>query len=109
MLVNISSNYFVNEFLVTGKFYFEINLLRLILMKDISSILTPQGMGQRDMSSILAPQGIGTERYEQYPHPSRDWNKEILTLQNLVNKYPNKHCIIYSIKINLLRVYGIQS
>lgn len=65
MLVNISFNYFVNEVLVTGKFYFEINLLRLILMKDISSILTPQG--------------IGTERYEQYPHPSRDWNKEILT------------------------------
>ena len=77
MLVNISFNYFVNEVLVTGKFYFEINLLRLILMKDISSILTPQGMGQRDMSSILTPQGIGTERYEQYPHPSRDWDREI--------------------------------
>ena len=91
MLVNISSNYFVNEVLVTGKFYFEINLLRLILMKDISSILTPQGMGQRDICSILtpqgmgqrdicsilAPQGIGTERYQQYPHPSRDWDREI--------------------------------
>ena len=77
MLVNISFNYFVNEVLVTGKFYFEINLLRLILMKDINSILTPREMGQRDMSSILAPQGIGTERYEQYPHPSRDWDREI--------------------------------
>ena len=124
MLVNISFNYFVNEVLVTGKFYFEINLLRLILMKDINSILTPREMGQRDMSSILAPQGIGTERYEQYPHPSRDWDREIWavssplkgleqrnsdTLQNLVNKYPNMHCIIYSIKINLLRGYGIQS
>ena len=76
------------------------------------------------MSSILTPQGIGTERYQQYPHLSRDWDREILavssplkgleqrnsdTLQNLVNKYPNMHCIIYSIKINLLRVYGIQS